>query len=75
MFYPIYINQETEKMRIPDMQYSEAKQEFIINDSLKDKEIEILPIKEDGSDGCWYFGVERALKEVDDFKAEFRDGV
>ncbi len=75
MFYPIYINQETEKMRIPDMQYSKAKQEFIINDSLKDKEIEILPIKEDGSDGCWYFGVERALKEVDDFKAEFRDGV
>ena len=75
MFYPIYINQETEKMRIPDMQYSEVKQEFIINDSLKDKEIEILPIKEDGSDGCWYFGVERALKEVDDFKAEFRDGV
>lgn len=75
MFYPIYINQETGKMRIPDMQYSEAKQEFIINDSLQDKEIEIFPIKEDGSDGCWYFGVERALKEVDEFKAEFRDGV
>lgn len=74
MFYPIYINQETGKMRIPDMQYSEAKQEFIINDNLQDKEIEILPIKEDGSDGCWYFGVERALKEVDDFKVEIRDG-
>lgn len=72
MFYPIYLNTETNKMRIPEMEWNDNKQEYDIKDSLAPYETEILPIKEDGNQGCWYFGVERAKKEVDEFRVEKR---
>ena len=72
MFYPIYLNRESMTMRIPMMRFDEKKQEFIVEDNTKSNEIEILPIKDDGNEGRWYFGVERAIKEVSDFKAEKR---
>ncbi len=70
MFFPIFLNEETGKMRIPEMEYDDRKEEYIIKDSLKEHEIEILPIKDDGSDGRWYFGLNRVKNEVDEFKAE-----
>lgn len=73
MFYPIYLDEETGKMRIPEMEYDEVRQEYTILDSLQESEVEILPIKDDGSEGRWYFGLERALVEVEEFKAEKQD--
>lgn len=52
------------------MEYDEVSQEYITKDVLLENEIEIYPIKDDGSQGCWYFGAERAVNEVDEFKAE-----
>ncbi len=73
MFFPIYLNECNGKMRIPEMEYDNLNEKYIVNDFLKENEIEILPIKDDGSEGCWYFGVERAKKEVTEFKAEKQD--
>ena len=69
MFYPIYLNEQTGKMRIPSMSYDEGKQEYIVNDQLQDSEIIVYPIKDDGSEGNWYYGLERAIKEVNEFKS------
>ncbi len=70
MYYPIWLNTDSGKMRIPAMEYDEVSQEYITKDVLLENEIEIYPIKDDGSQGRWYFGAERAVNEVDEFKAE-----
>ena len=70
MFYPVYLNEITGEMRIPEMEYDELRQEYVILDSLAEGEIEIYPIKDDGNEGRWYFGAERAKIEVKEFKAE-----
>lgn len=70
MYYPIWLNTDSGKMRIPAMVYDEISQEYKTKDILLENEIEIYPIKDDGSQGCWYFGAERAVNEVYEFKAE-----
>ena len=60
-------------MRIPNMQYDTSKEEYIVEDVLLENEVEILPMKDDGTEGCWYFGLERAIEEVHEFKAEKQD--
>ncbi|MDE6338905.1 MAG: hypothetical protein K2K97_03850, partial [Muribaculaceae bacterium] len=70
MFYPIWLNEISGKMRIPEMEYDPEKEEYIVNDSLLPNEIEVYPIKDDGTQGRWYFGVDRAVNEVSEFKAE-----
>ncbi|MCI7168408.1 MAG: site-specific DNA-methyltransferase [Bacteroidales bacterium] len=73
MFYPIYLNELDGTMRIPNMQYDTSKEEYIVEDVLLENEVKILPMKDDGTEGCWYFGLERAIKEVHEFKAEKQD--
>ncbi len=68
MFYPIYLNELTGKMRIPDMYYNESRQEYITREDPTNGEIIVYPIKDDGQEGNWYFGIERARKEVSEFK-------
>lgn len=70
MYYPIWLDESTGKMRIPNMEYDVVKEEYIVSDTLHTGEIEVFPIKDDGSQGCWYFGIERAVNEVVEFKAE-----
>lgn len=69
MFYPIYLNESTGLMRIPDMYYNESRQEYVTREEPDNGEIVIYPIKDDGQEGNWYFGIERARKEVGEFKS------
>lgn len=69
MFYPIYLDESTGLMRIPEAVYDESRQEYIVSDNLSSDEIVVYPIKDDGQEGNWYFGIERARKEVGEFKS------
>lgn len=69
MFYPIYLNELTGLMRIPDMYYDESRQEYVTREEPANGEIVVHPIKDDGQEGNWYFGIERARKEVSEFKS------
>lgn len=69
MFYPIYLNESTGLMRIPDMYYDESRQEYVTREEPASGEIVVYPIKDDGQEGNWYFGIERARKEVGEFKS------
>lgn len=69
MFYPFYLNSETMCLRLPEMTYSDKYQKYDIQENPKNNEVVVYPIKDDGSDGCWYFGLERALTIKDEFKA------
>lgn len=69
MFYPIYLNESTGLMRVPNMYYNESRQEYVISEDPIDGEVVVYPIKDDGQEGNWYYGVERARKEVGEFKS------
>ena len=69
MFYPFYLNSETMCLRLPEMTYSDKYQKYDMQENPKNNEVVVYPIKDDGSDGCWYFGLERALTIKDEFKA------
>ncbi|NLW34194.1 MAG: site-specific DNA-methyltransferase [Syntrophorhabdus aromaticivorans] len=69
MFYPFYLNTNNGKLRLPGMEFDTAKQRYLIKEPIGEDEMEIYPIKDDGTDGCWYFGLNRALRIIDEFKA------
>jgi len=74
MFYPLYWNKETGKLRLPEMEgYDEVKKEFIITEAPGEGEISVYPIKDDFSEGCWYFGIDNIKEHVDYLKAEVQN--
>ena len=74
MYYPFYLSTNLNTLRFPDMKYDEKEQTFTILETEKGDEIVIYPTKDDGSEGCWYFGLERAKKIISEFKAKPQDG-
>ena len=69
MYYPFFVDKESLTVRLPKMQYDESRAEYIVADKPTEKEQVVFPIKDDGKQGCWYYGVERAEKEQYELKA------
>lgn len=67
MFYPFYFNKNTQKLRLPRMKYDENTMAFNVYEEPLSEEAVILPMKDDGSEGRWYFGLERASASIDEF--------
>lgn len=70
MYYPFYYNEEKKTLRIPEMEYDEVVEEYIINENPTAKEIIIWPTKDDGTEGRWYFGLKSSAEQVKEFKVE-----
>lgn len=73
MYYPFYLNLESNIVRIPDLEFDEDLQEYTTITTLSPNEIIVYPIKDDGSEGRWYFGLDRALTVESEFKATLQD--
>jgi adenine-specific DNA-methyltransferase len=73
MYYPFFLNIQTGTLRLPQMEFDSNKQKYLVKEPLSEAETEIYPIKDDGSDGCWYFGLERAQLIANEFKAVMQD--
>lgn len=73
MFYPFYLNKDNQALRLPAMVFDETKSTYTIQEQPEANEIAIYPIKDDGTDGCWYFGLERALTIPDEFQARLQE--
>lgn len=59
-FYPIIINEATEKLRIPRMSWSDKEKEYEILEPLGQQERMLMPITPVGTEKVWKYGVERA---------------
>lgn len=70
MYYPFVLNISTQSLRLPQLQWEENSQIFLVDEELIDDEKLIYPIKDDGSEGCWYFGYERAKTIEKEFRIE-----
>lgn len=73
MYYPIYWNKETNKFRIPDLDYNKEKEVYNILEEPSSDETVVYPTKDDGSEGCWYFGVENIKDHINYLKAEVQE--
>lgn len=72
MYYPFFVDGDL-SVRLPSVKYDELRQEYNILDAKSPEEKIVYPIKDDGSEGCWYFGYDRAKLVKDEFKAELTD--
>ena len=73
MYYPFYWNKESNSFRIPEMEYIEEKKAYDIKEEPTVQEVAVYPVKDDGSAGCWYFGIENIKEHVEFLKAEVQD--
>lgn len=65
-FYPIVINTISNKLRIPTVQWDDSKKEYLIKDSLRENEIVLYPISQNGLEKVWKYGIERAKDIIED---------
>ena len=75
MFYPLFWNEIDNKLRLPAMTYREDTQVYELQENPNSNETIVYPMKDDGSEGCWYFGIENIVNHVDQLKAERKDGI
>lgn len=69
MYYPLFVNTNSLIVRLPKMRYEERTSEFVLEEQpLADEQI-VFPIKDDGKEGRWYYGIERAVNEQHELKA------
>ena len=74
MFYPFFVNTKTNTIRLANMEYDKNSESYILLEAFSEEEIQVLPIKENGEEGRWYFGYARAKKIANEFKAIQENG-
>ncbi len=72
MHFPLYML-SSGVLRLPNMTYNPKTEVYEDVEPLKKNEIEILPIKDNGLKGCWYFGFEKMAVHVSKLKAVKQD--
>lgn len=65
LFYPIYVTENG--LRIPKIQWNEAKGEWIALEKPSQEEIVLYPISPEGEERTWKWGHESAQKNIEDF--------
>ena len=69
MYYPFFVNTENSKVRLANVKYDEAKEAYELLEKPLSSEVIVHPIKDDNSEGRWYFGYDRAKRVQEEFKA------
>ena len=72
MYFPFFLDKNNGKIRLPKMSFDSLQQVYILEEKIRKNEIEIFPVKDDGTDGRWYFGYETAKTVADEIKAELQ---
>jgi len=72
MFFPIYYNESANTFRIPKMEFDKEKQRYNIIENPEIGEIAVYPLSDEGSEGCWYFGLKKLEQKLSELKVEFQ---
>jgi adenine-specific DNA-methyltransferase len=70
MFYPIFVNLKEKSWRIPEMDWSNERKEWIILEEHSKDEVILWPIDEHGQERRWKWSVERLLANRDEVKVD-----
>ena len=69
-FYPIYLNTDTLKKRIPSIQWNNNNNSYDICEKPLDNETVLWPISASGEEKVWKYGIERARTDCNQFKVK-----
>lgn len=72
MCFPIYLNNDG-TLRVPNMKFNKETDEYEILEPCKEGEEEVWPIRDDGSMGRWYKGLDTITNMQKELKAEKQD--
>jgi adenine-specific DNA-methyltransferase len=72
-FFPFYFNRENKTVRIPTMEWIEAKRTWLIQDQVSTDEVEVLPIDENGIERRWRWGIETARSQMQELKFDIEN--
>lgn len=75
MYYPFFYNESSHIVRLPRMEYNKLEEKYILLEEPLTDEVVIYPVRDDGTDGCWYFGVDNVTPRVPELKAVKKDGI
>lgn len=64
-FYPIFINEATQKLRIPNIVWNDSQKAYDILEKPQESEIILYPITK-GNEKVWKYGLERTKSIVDE---------
>lgn len=67
-FYPIYTDGSS--VRIPDMEWNDRKEEWIIKEEPNTDEEIVLPIDSNNNERVWKWGIERTKNQLSEIKVE-----
>lgn len=70
LYYPIYVN-ETNKLRVPGMTWSDENQAYLISEEPKEGEVAVFPISETNGtviEKNWHRGHVRFMAEQDEYR-------
>ena len=73
MFFPFFYDKVTGTLRIPELEYNTASASYIVKELTRENEVEILPIKDDGTEGRWYLGLENTREIINELKVVRQD--
>jgi adenine-specific DNA-methyltransferase len=72
-FFPIFLNIQNNKWRIPAMEYVETLKIWKLDEQGLENEIQLLPIHPNGEEKVWRYSVENLINEPDRFRIEQKD--
>ncbi|WP_422846326.1 site-specific DNA-methyltransferase [Acidovorax sp. M2(2025)] len=70
-FYPLFVNPEENKIRIPEMEWDEANRSWKILELPSEGETALLPVDEKGRDRVWSLNHISAIASMDDLKIKY----
>ena len=68
-FFPFFVSNNG-RIRLPNMQWSDDKKDWILNENINANEREVYPIDENGVERRWRWGIEKARREIANLKAD-----
>lgn len=76
-FYPIYLS--LDKVRIPKLDtkrdWVKSEQRWEVRDPIKNGEVELFPINDDGTERVWSWGHATASKQIAELEVRWKEGV
>ena len=73
MYFPFLYDKESGALRIPELEYNTVSASYILKEEIRENEVEILPIKDDGTEGRWYLGLDNTREIVNELKVVRQD--
>ena len=73
-YYPIVLNTQSNKLKVPDMHWDERNKEYCIDEVISANEIVLLPKSGDGIEKVWKYGIDRTKSIIDDILVKKQNG-